>query len=168
MFSTRSPISSPTASPNATPVLSAKKDRDGGKSITSGTGGPAFAALYQDGFDWEEKRRQVFDSMSAHMKASWCRPFAPGSKLPGGHEETKNWPQKLEGKLEDILGSGGGKGVSEETRKNWEMALGNFALVVIDPTDVDYVELSVVPNRRTRFWRNEGETGEWEDEAVVP
>jgi len=117
--------------------------------------GPALTALKKEGIDWELKRSEVFDSMSEHMKASWCRP-TPGSKLEGGYEEAKKWPRKLP-KL--------GKAENEEDKKNLEMALGNFALVVIDPFEVDFVELGVVPNQRTKFTRD-GE--QWTEEIVVP
>ncbi len=47
----------------------------------------------------------------------------------------------------------------------------NFALVLIEPLEADYVELGVVPNRRTRFWledvKGEKEV-EWRDEAIAP
>ncbi|KAL0573249.1 hypothetical protein V5O48_008696 [Marasmius crinis-equi] len=117
--------------------------------------------------DWEKKRREVFATMSAHMKASWCRPV-PGSILVGGEEEAKKWAVRVDEpgheKAED------GKEVSEEERarnkENWDTALGNFALVMVDPTEVDYVELGVIPNRRTKFWRNEN--GLWEEKSVVP
>ena len=112
-------------------------------------------ALKKDGIDWESKRSQVFDSMSGHMKASWCRP-TPGSKLEGGYEEAKKWPQKLP-RL--------GEAETEEDKKNLEIALGNFALVLIDPFEVDFVELGVNPNQRTKFTRD-GEN--WVEEIVVP
>lgn len=95
-------------------------------------------------------------SMSGHMKASWCRPV-PGSRLEGGHKEANKWLVTLTEPKDDD---------DEEMRKNWETALGNFALLIVDPTEVDYVELGVVPNRRTRFWRTS--QGTWESEAVVP
>ncbi|KAF9260854.1 hypothetical protein L218DRAFT_962191 [Marasmius fiardii PR-910] len=110
-------------------------------------------------FDWEEKRREVFESMSAHMKASWCRP-TPGSVLTGGEEVAKRWPVRV-----DKPGDEDGGEPSEGNKRNWEVALGNFALVVVDPTEVDYVELGVIPNRRSQFWRNEGV---WEEKSVVP
>ncbi|KAG5653912.1 hypothetical protein H0H81_009504 [Sphagnurus paluster] len=116
----------------------------------------AVAALTREGFDWEAKRMAMFRGMSGHMKASWCRPV-PGSRLEGGEEEAKKWPVRLEEP---------GEHSTDEDRKNWEKALGNFALVIVDPTDVDYVELGVVPNRRTRFWKN-GD-GVWDEEALVP
>ncbi|KAG6911285.1 hypothetical protein DXG01_002124 [Tephrocybe rancida] len=116
----------------------------------------AVAALKEENFDWEAKRRESFKSMSGHMKATWCRP-TPGSPLVGGEEEAKKWPVKLEEPGEDA---------DEEAKKNWETALGNFALLIVDPTDVDYCELGVLPNRRTRFWKTND--GSWDSEAVVP
>jgi len=106
-------------------------------------------------FDWEAKRVEVFKSMSAYMKASWCRPV-PGSRLEGGPDEAKKWPVKLEEP----------KPGDEEGQRLWEMSLGNFALVVIEPQDIDYVELDPLPNRRTRFWRTN--SGVWNEEALVP
>ncbi|KAG5642394.1 hypothetical protein DXG03_002852 [Asterophora parasitica] len=116
----------------------------------------AVAAFSREDFNWEAKRLEVFKSMSVHMKASWCRPV-PGTRLEGGEEEAKKWPVRVEEPGEDA---------DEETRRNWETALGNFALLIVDPTEVDYVELGVVPNRRTRFWKTTD--GVWEEEAVVP
>ncbi|KAG6883552.1 hypothetical protein C0993_005501 [Termitomyces sp. T159_Od127] len=116
----------------------------------------ALATLKDENFDWEAKRRESFKNMSAHMKASWCRP-TPGSPLEGGEEEAKKWPVRLEEPAEDA---------DEEAQKNWKTALDNFALLVVDPTDVDYVELGVIPNRRTRFWRTSD--GSWDSEAIVP
>lgn len=106
-------------------------------------------------FDWEAKRMEVFKSMSPFMKASWCRPV-PGSRLEGGQEEANKWPVKLEEP----------KPGDEEGKRLWETSLSNFALVVIEPQDVDYVELGPVPNRRTRFWTTGG--GVWSEEELVP
>lgn len=88
------------------------------------------------------------------MKASWCRPV-PGTKLEDGYEEAKKWPQKL-----PKLGEG-----TDEEKHYLQIALANFALLVIDPVEVDYVELSVNPDQRTKF-KKEGES--WVEEIVVP
>ncbi|KAK7464365.1 hypothetical protein VKT23_006532 [Stygiomarasmius scandens] len=124
-----------------------------GTSTSSG----GLAALVRENFDWEKKRVEVFKTMSSHMKASWCRPV-PGSPLIGGEDEAKKWPKTVE---EPKDGDG-----DEENRRNWETALRNFALVLVDPTEVDYVELGVIPNKRTKFWRTE--EGQWEEMALVP
>ncbi|KAK7063947.1 Pyridox-oxase-2 domain-containing protein [Favolaschia claudopus] len=108
-------------------------------------------------FDWEAKRIDVFNSMSPVMKASWCRP-TPGSRLEGGEEEAKKWPVKIEEP----------KPGDEEGKRLWEMSLSHFALVVIEPDSVDYVELKPIPNRRTSFWPSKTSRGVWEEEALVP
>jgi len=113
------------------------------------------------GFDWEKKRVETFEGMSGHMRASWVRPV-PGTPLPGGYAAAKAWPESLPKLAEVEQGKGG-----EETKKLVKDALKNFALVVINPLEVDYVELGVVPNQRTHFWRERG-TGEWVEEVVVP
>ena len=105
-------------------------------------------------YDWEQKRKEVFNSMSGHMRAAWARPI-PGSDLPS---DNNNWPETLPG-LDD-----------DETQANKQTevayAFKNFALVVIEPEEVDYVELGVMPNRRTVFRYTEKE--EWVETAVVP
>ena len=90
------------------------------------------------------------------MRASWCRPV-PGSRLHGGEEEARKWPVRVEEPAD---------GDREESRQNWETALGNFALLIVDPTEVDFVDLGVAPNRRTRFWKTN--LGVWEEEDLVP
>ncbi|KAF7307517.1 Pyridox-oxase-2 domain-containing protein [Mycena indigotica] len=106
-------------------------------------------------FDWEAKRLAVFRSMSPFMKASWCRPV-PGSRLEGGQEEARKWPTEIHEPAAD----------DAEAKKLWDMSLGNFALVVIEPSEVDHIELAPVPNLRTRYWRSNN--GVWKDEELVP
>jgi pyridoxamine 5'-phosphate oxidase len=98
----------------------------------------------------------MFDTMSAHMRASWCAPV-PGSVIEGGYEASYGWRKTLP-KL--------GEAVGEEEERDLGVALGNFALVVIEPVEVDHVELGVLPYRRTTF-KIDGE-GRWFEEAVVP
>ncbi|EDR15974.1 uncharacterized protein LACBIDRAFT_301509 [Laccaria bicolor S238N-H82] len=119
-------------------------------------GSSGIAALKKEGFDWEAKRVEAFKSLGGKMKATWCRPV-PGTRLEGGQEEAKRWPVSIEEPKE---------GATEEEKSNWEMALHNFALVVIDPAEVDFVELGVVPNRRTNFTRSK--EGTWGEEELVP
>ncbi|KAG9313872.1 pyridoxamine 5'-phosphate oxidase-domain-containing protein [Chiua virens] len=120
--------------------------------------GIVYDALERGGFDWEAKRVTSFDAMSGRMKASWCRPV-PGTPLKS-EDEMKEWPETLPNV---------GKGESDEERRNLEMALGNFALVVVEPFEVDYVELGVQPDRRRVFRRDwEDERGEFRETLVVP
>ncbi|KII94235.1 hypothetical protein PLICRDRAFT_99881 [Plicaturopsis crispa FD-325 SS-3] len=108
-----------------------------------------------DGFEWEAKRRETFNAMGGHMRASWARPV-PGSPLSAA-TDPHTWPTTL-----PELGD---PGASEQERRDTEVAFENFALVVIEPQEVDYAELGEVPNRRTRFVKK-GE--EWDEEALVP
>lgn len=108
------------------------------------------------GFDWEAKRVQIFDSLSDHMRAGWCRP-TPGTPMPGGYEDAKKWPLAVP----TTTGA-----TTEEEKKLVKQALGNFALVLIEPTYVDWIQISVVPNRRTLFRR--GGDGSWTETIVVP
>ena len=119
-------------------------------------GSIAFERLSAGGFDWEAKRIQVFDSLSGHMRACWCRP-PPGSPMKGGYDEAKKWP-------ETIPTTSGA--ANEKEKELVEQALGNFALVLIEPTYVDWVQLGIVPNRRTFFHRGDG--GFWTETIVVP
>ncbi|KZT73384.1 hypothetical protein DAEQUDRAFT_748937 [Daedalea quercina L-15889] len=114
----------------------------------------ALDRMDEQGFDWEKKRLDIFDSMSAHMKASWCRP-PPGSIMKS-YDDAKKWPQTVP-KL--------GEAESEEDKRNQEQALRNFALVLVEPVEVDWVQLAEKPNHRTRFTRN-GE--QWKEEIIVP
>jgi pyridoxamine 5'-phosphate oxidase len=136
-------------------------------SSSSMSSGAGMAALSRENFDWEAKRKEVFKAMSPYMKASWCRP-TPGSPLTGGEEEAKEWPERVEEpKNPDSQVPDESESEEEkENRKNWHMALRNFALVIVDPADVDYVELAVKPNRRTQFSRSVH--GDWKEQAVVP
>ena len=104
-------------------------------------------------FDFDKKRKELFDSMSPGMRASWCEPLAPGSPI-ASWEEQKGWPRKVPVDPE-----------TDEDRKNAEFALGNFALMLFEPTRVDWVELGIQPNRRTVFTREEEG---WVEQLVVP
>jgi len=90
------------------------------------------------------------------MRASWCRP-TPGSPLKGGYEEGEKWPKS-------VPTTTGAK--NEEEKKLVKEALGNFALVLVEPTFVDWVQMGVVPNQRTFFTRGSDES--WTESIVVP
>ncbi|TFK42131.1 pyridoxamine 5'-phosphate oxidase-domain-containing protein [Crucibulum laeve] len=117
--------------------------------------GSGLAIINSEGLNWEAKRLEIFKTMSGHMKASWCRP-TPGSKLDNP-EDAKKWPETVKEPKE---------GDSEEVKKNWDIALGNFALLVLDPFEVDFVDMSIIPNERAKFYRTT--KGEWEEVSVVP
>ncbi|KAI0321256.1 hypothetical protein OF83DRAFT_1168595 [Amylostereum chailletii] len=112
-------------------------------------------ALDAEHFDWEAKRREMFDQVSEHMRASWCRP-TPGSVLKGGYEEMNDWPTSVK-KPSDAR--------TEEEKRLSAEALRNYALVVIEPVEVDWVQMGIVPNHRTRFTRD-GDG--WKEDPIVP
>ena len=124
--------------------------------IKNASANSGLASLTREGIDWDEKRNEVFKGLSGYMRATWCRPV-PGSPLQGGEEEMKEWPVKLEEPTD-------ADGEDSDASKNWEMALGNFALLIVDPTEVDCLVLA--PQHRTRFWKTNG--GSWQEEALVP
>ena len=112
-------------------------------------------ALEASGFDWETKRRELFDAVSEDMRATWCRP-TPGRPLTGGYEEMDDWPTNVP-KPSDAK--------TEKEKELAELALSNYAIIVIEPLNVDWVQLAIKPNRRTLFIR---EGVDWKEQAVVP
>jgi pyridoxamine 5'-phosphate oxidase len=107
------------------------------------------------GIDWEAKRRELFDALSERMRAAWCRP-TPGSPLQGGYEEMDDWPVRVPKSSE---------AKTEKEKELVKVALSNYALVVIEPFRVDWVQMSVKPDRRTFFTRD---GGDWKEQPVVP
>jgi hypothetical protein len=113
--------------------------------------------------DWEARRVAVFLTMSAHMKASWCKPV-PGSVLRGGEDEAKSWPERVEEPNESMP-----EEEYKEAKRNWDRALNNFALMLIDPIEIDFVDLSVNPNTRSLFSKTvDGINITWNEQALVP
>ncbi|CAA7264852.1 unnamed protein product [Cyclocybe aegerita] len=102
--------------------------------------------------------------MSAQMRAIWCRP-ARGTPLKGGQEEAKKWPERVDEPDPDAS-----REKYEEAKRIWEMALGNFALMVIDPIEVDLVDLSSPPDKRSLFTKriDSNEGVQWEETELVP
>ena len=123
------------------------------------------ASFRQTSEDWEKKRLELFRSMSAQMKACWCRP-TPGTKLEGGQETAKTWPEKIDEPDEHNAN----KREYEVAKKLWDTALGNFAMMLIDPIEVDFVDVGVAPNFRSLFEKRVLDEGgvEWVEEELVP
>ncbi|KAG2358005.1 hypothetical protein BDR07DRAFT_313162 [Suillus spraguei] len=117
--------------------------------------GEVYDALRNQGWDWEKERQEKFDSVDAGLRASLCRP-APGSVMQS-YKEAEKWPVKVP--------KPGEEGYNAES---YEEALGNFALLLIDPVEVDYTELGVTPNRRTKFVRQESGDERWKEVILVP
>ncbi|KAI0756123.1 hypothetical protein C8Q80DRAFT_1126727 [Daedaleopsis nitida] len=118
---------------------------------TKSTSIPAEAAalkmLEAQGFDWDAKGKEVLDAMSPGMRAWWSAPKGSGTPLSSA-EEQKGWASK-----------------SDEDKNNYETAAKNFALMLIDPDEVDWVALGAHPNKRTVF-RKEG--GQWVEQFLAP
>ncbi|TNY22753.1 pyridoxamine 5'-phosphate oxidase-domain-containing protein [Rhodotorula diobovata] len=119
---------------------------------------PAEALAPTPSFNWEAERVRQFRKLSPELRASFCRPV-PGSSV-------REWG----GRLEDLpvtLPEGVDEAEGDEQKKQVEQALENFALVVIDCTEVDLVDLGSQPNTRTR-WTFDTASNEWKEEELVP
>lgn len=114
----------------------------------------ALDKLRDQGYDLEQKRQAVFDNMSAHMKASWCRP-PPGTAMDS-YEDAKKWPTTVP-KL--------GEAKTDEEKRNQAQALSNFGLILLEPVEVDWLQLAEKPNQRTKYTRH-GE--DWAEQIIVP
>ncbi|KAG2153566.1 pyridoxamine 5'-phosphate oxidase-domain-containing protein [Suillus bovinus] len=117
--------------------------------------GEVYDAFRSQGWDWERERQRQFDNVGAHMRASWCRPV-PGSPMES-YSDAEKWPVKVAKPGEEGYDA-----------KNYEQARGNFALVLIDPIEVDYIELGVMPNRRTKFVKQDSGDERWKEVILVP
>ncbi|KIJ54168.1 hypothetical protein M422DRAFT_64306 [Sphaerobolus stellatus SS14] len=107
---------------------------------------------------WDALRLEAFDALSPFLRASFARP-PPGTPLHD-YEASKAWPNRAPARAE--------AGTPEE-KALVERALANFALVVLDPIQVDMVELAVVPNRRTLWTKTEREGKPvWDEQLLVP
>ncbi|KZW00494.1 hypothetical protein EXIGLDRAFT_721269 [Exidia glandulosa HHB12029] len=103
------------------------------------------------GYDWTEERQRTFNTVSGRIRASFCRPV-PGTSLEPG----TTWPEQLPPL---------GEWKNDVEREQVETAFENFALLVICPLEVDFVELKPIPNIRTTYAIHDGK---WEERAVVP
>ncbi|KAH9996494.1 pyridoxamine 5'-phosphate oxidase-domain-containing protein [Russula vinacea] len=119
--------------------------------------GPAriFAAPEHTSSPPMHKRRELFSALSEEMRATWCRP-TPGTPLKAGYEEMDDWPAKVP-KPSDAK--------TEKEKELAELALSNYAIIVIEPLNVDWLQMAIKPNRRTFFTREEVH---WKEEVVVP
>nr|VWP00919.1 Ammonium transporter [Ganoderma boninense] len=112
-------------------------------------------SLEESGFDFEAKRKETFDLMNTGMRASWCVPLAPGTVI-SSYEEQKAWPSDVP--LERDAQTDG-------ERKNIEVSFSNFALMLVEPVQVDWVSLGVMPYSRVGFKRD---GDKWIEQQLVP
>ncbi|KAG8810752.1 hypothetical protein FRC17_002794 [Serendipita sp. 399] len=141
---------------------------------------------------WEAVRVQAFNALSSALRASFARPYAPGSVLQNP-AEAEDWPTELgptveeeeegenEGEEEKIdrergsepfAGVGVGENVGGREEQEKKRALENFAVVYLDVEEVDVVDLGKIPNERYRYRRMvPGEQQQrviWKKEVLVP
>ena len=90
------------------------------------------------------------------MRATWARPVAPGSVLES-YDVPNQWSREVPATTEAN---------SEEEKKQVQDALHNFAVVLVEPFKVDWVQLGEKPNRRTVFTRNDED--KWDEEIAAP
>jgi pyridoxamine 5'-phosphate oxidase len=110
-------------------------------------------------YDWEKKRKEVFEGMKPAMKASWLTPKAPGSQM-SSYDEPNTWRTEIPS-FNELK--------TEEEKANYAFALDNFAMIVIEPLKIDWVQLGEHPNRRTLFTRKDESGGSiWVEDILVP
>ncbi|CAE6499344.1 unnamed protein product [Rhizoctonia solani] len=122
--------------------------------LSQNNGGDSGPDAPESAKDWEALRLRTFNKLSPAIRASFARPV-PGSPLKNPADAEK-WPQELPEQ---------GKEKTEEQKEQVKEAVKNVALVVLEPLQVDLVELGVVPNRRTQ-WNFDGK--QWDELPVVP
>ncbi|PIL31190.1 hypothetical protein GSI_05887 [Ganoderma sinense ZZ0214-1] len=129
------------------------KSKDGSTPIPAEA--TTLKSLEESGFDFEAKRKETFDAMSTVMRATWCVPVAPGTRIES-YEEQKAWPSEVP--LERDA-------KTDEERMNIEVSFSNFALMLVEPVQVDWVSLGVLPYSRVSFTRD---GGNWIEQQLVP
>lgn len=100
------------------------------------------------GFDWASTREQAFERMSHSLRASFARP-APGSK--DDLDKADSWPTRLSSSSEikeDESKTNDGRSAKQE-QEAIDKAFSNFALLIVEPTAADYVNLKVNPFSRS-------------------
>jgi hypothetical protein len=86
--------------------------------------------------------------------------------MDGGEEEAKKWPVTLADPDDPNNNIPAEK--YEEAKNNWDFALKNFALLLVDPVDIDMVDLASLPNRRILYTKKPSQTNMWQKEELVP
>ncbi|GAA5936140.1 uncharacterized protein JCM15063_002720 [Sporobolomyces koalae] len=121
---------------------------------------PADKLAPYPGFNWEDERIRQFRKLSPELRASFVRPV-PGTSL-------SDWDGKMED-LPETLVEGHDQAKTDEEKKQLDQALYNFALIVIDASEIDLVDLGAQPNVRTKWFRKQSEgTDKWDEQGVVP
>ncbi|KAK1921678.1 hypothetical protein DB88DRAFT_498838 [Papiliotrema laurentii] len=103
---------------------------------------------------WQDKREQLWKDLSGHLRGSFGRP-TPGTPLDQVKEKPEDWIQRLDPESDD-----------PKQKKDIEFAKGNFAIIAVQPTGVEVLELKPQPNRRTQ-WTKQSD-GSWSKVEVSP
>ncbi|KAH9829507.1 uncharacterized protein C8Q71DRAFT_863264 [Rhodofomes roseus] len=115
----------------------------------------ALNKLGEQGFDWEKKMGELYDEGDDNgLRASLNRP-PPGTRIPT-YETAKEW-------VPEVPRLGHAK--DDADRQRQEEGLRNYALLLVEPFEVDWCELALSPHQRTKF-RRKGDA--WEEWPVVP
>jgi len=104
--------------------------------------------------EWEQERLKAYDALPRFLRASFCRPV-PGSKLENP-EDAKKWPNELPSRAE---------AANDKEKEQVDEALKNFAVLLLEPREVDVLELAAVPYLRTKYFKVDGG---WTEESLVP
>lgn len=104
--------------------------------------------------EWEHERLKAYDALPGDLRASFCRPV-PGSTLENP-EDAKKWPRELPKRAE---------AADDTERQQVDEALKNFAILLLEPREVDVLELAPVPKLRTKYVKVDGC---WTEESLVP
>lgn len=108
-----------------------------------------------EAFSWENLRLESFNAVPPTMRAKWCVADEPGTVLQS-YEDLNKYPVAVPPLA---------RATTEEQKKNWHEAFKHFVLTVIEPTQVEWLQLDERPNRKTVWTRTE--TDEWKEEIVV-
>ncbi|KZT73376.1 hypothetical protein DAEQUDRAFT_721976 [Daedalea quercina L-15889] len=114
----------------------------------------AIDKLDAQGFEWEKKRVEAYDGQPPFLRAGFARP--PPGNIIESYDIGKSWPGAVP-KFADAQ--------NEEEKHAYERGLHSFALMYIEPVEVDWIQLKERPNRRTKFIRK-GE--DWAEYIAVP
>jgi len=103
-------------------------------------------------FSWEDERVRIYDKHSPTLKASFLRPTpgTPMHKVDGGGAKLEDYPQELK----------------EDQKDEMKKALERFAIIAIDPWQVDAADLGSMPNRRIIYTKKDND--QWTEEEVAP
>jgi len=95
-------------------------------------------------------------SVGGDLRASFCKPV-PGVPMKS-YDEALKWPHTVPKHNE---------AKTPEEQANLKVALENFALVLIEPLEVDYIEMGTTPEKRTVYTRKP-EEAVFGETIVVP